>query len=532
MPRSPARRAGALLKGCAGVLLVAATAWALLQFARWDLTAHLRDAAARDLAQAASGGTPYRWRLSDSNDVIAGRVFSARDYGFGADELVVTSDGNPFEVGLVLARTVDVRRFSGLRVIARCDPSTRLRIRVRERLDGADFISAEIPFGAPPHGLSVDLSTLAWTSGDHPVEAPRAAAMLRLSFALPAGSVARLSTASLDRAVDMQRIRLDMPAEIVAPGHRADGHTAVYRMPEDAETQKAALNTLAALDTKEQLPVLLPQSESIERQLALRSTIYARLPGAILIPDAAKGEAFAQASALASARPANDTRRNTRWISVIAYCLALAFFRLRPPARKRLRASVEAALALAGPLWLVIGDGFDGKPDAAQRLLIGASVLYAISLSVPRHWRWNGSARAWALGAGVVLVALASALLLGGPHGSGRALGQAQLARYLLWALFQQYLICAVCTERWHLVAGSRVLAIYLGALGFALLHFPNGALMLATLAGGMCWCALYLRERALLPLAASHAASAVVLLALLPRDMLWSAEVSARFFQ
>ena len=49
---------------------------------------------------------------------------------------------------------------------------------------------------------------------------------------------------------------------------------------------------------------------------------------------------------------------------------------------------------------------------------------------------------------------------------------------------------------------------------------------------GGMCWCALYLRERALLPLAVSHAASALLLLALLPRSILASAEVSARFFQ
>ncbi|HTI96190.1 MAG TPA: hypothetical protein VL425_06725, partial [Rudaea sp.] len=60
----------------------------------------------------------------------------------------------------------------------------------------------------------------------------------------------------------------------------------------------------------------------------------------------------------------------------------------------------------------------------------------------------------------------------------------------------------------------------------------PNSSLMLATFFGGLCWCALYLRERALLPLAFSHAASALVLIALLPPDWLYSAEVSARFFQ
>jgi membrane protease YdiL (CAAX protease family) len=66
----------------------------------------------------------------------------------------------------------------------------------------------------------------------------------------------------------------------------------------------------------------------------------------------------------------------------------------------------------------------------------------------------------------------------------------------------------------------------------FALMHTPNAALMLATFGGGLCWCALYLRERALLPIAVSHALSALALIALLPPNWLYSAEVSARFFQ
>ena len=82
------------------------------------------------------------------------------------------------------------------------------------------------------------------------------------------------------------------------------------------------------------------------------------------------------------------------------------------------------------------------------------------------------------------------------------------------------------------MVTGSTCAAVYLGALGFALLHTPNAALMLATFIGGLCWCAIYLRHRALLSLAFSHAASAIVLSSLLPVDILHSAEVSVRFFQ
>src|SRR6185312_4752509 len=71
-------------------------------------------------------------------------------------------------------------------------------------------------------------------------------------------------------------------------------------------------------------------------------------------------------------------------------------------------------------------------------------------------------------------------------------------------ALFQQYLICAVVTARWRRAGLPRFVAIWLGAATFALMHTPNASLMLATFFGGLCWCALYLRERALLPLAFS----------------------------
>jgi len=92
--------------------------------------------------------------------------------------------------------------------------------------------------------------------------------------------------------------------------------------------------------------------------------------------------------------------------------------------------------------------------------------------------------------------------------------------------------LCVVCTERWLIVTGNSMLAVYFGALSFGVLHWPNAHLMLATFAGGLCWCSLYLRERALLPLAVSHTLSALVLLALLPPELLLNADVGVRFFQ
>ena len=105
------------------------------------------------------------------------------------------------------------------------------------------------------------------------------------------------------------------------------------------------------------------------------------------------------------------------------------------------------------------------------------------------------------------------------------------LVRYLAWAALQQYLICVVLADRLSLVGLPPRWIAFAAALVFALLHTPNAALMLATFAGGLIWSATWVRHRALLPIVAAHVASATILLACLPPEILRSAEVSARFF-
>jgi hypothetical protein len=308
--------------------------------------------------------------------------------------------------------------------------------------------------------------------------------------------------------------------------------TPVFRLPLRKPLQKVDIAALSAtVDSRAPLLILLPQHGRVEQQIPLRDAVFAALPGAILIPENAVDATFAQARARTAAVDMAPPGFS-RWLVPVVYALMLGLARVRPPRAPRLRAMTEIALVLAAPLWLIVAGQFDGSPDAAQKTLIALSLIYAVSLSVPRTWRWNGSARAWLLAGTLVVLAALLGLLLHRPGEALRAIGIGHVARYLAWALLQQYLICAVCTERWRIVSGNVAVAAYLGALGFALMHAPNAALMLATMLGGLCWCALYLRERALLPLAFSHAASALLLLALLPADILASAEVSARFFQ
>jgi hypothetical protein len=526
---SPAR---SLVAVAAYIVLLVATAWLLVQLAQYQFTLHLRDQAVHALVLAATGDTPYRWRLRSPDDIIAGRVFGANDSGFSDGELVVHSSGSPFEIGLPLARSVDLRRFPHLRIAFATDDVAQLQIVVREKLDSPELITASTSLRPGENSFTLDFDAPFWMSGSGATAPPASAAMLRLRVALPADKHLRLHTVELDRIAGAQRIDLSRAPRIVDLGAVADDTTQVLRLPFNQQSQKVDIVALRShADVRLPLLILLPQHGRVEQQIALRNAVFETLPGAILIPENAIETTFERAHTSVIA-VWSDLSPVVRWLALGLYALLLAVVRMRPPREPRLRALTEIVLALAAPLWLIVDGRFDGNPDIEQKCLLALSLMYAFSLSFPRTWRWNGSVRAWFLAAAVVALAALLGFLLHRPGEALRAIGVGHVARYLAWALLQQYLICAVCTERWYVISGNVAIAAYLGAVGFALMHTPNAALMMATMLGGLCWCALYLRERALLPLAFSHAASALLLFALVPADILASAEVSARFFQ
>lgn len=531
-------RTGAWRSGLAAfafVALIVVTAFALNLFAQRAFNAHLRDQAARLLALAGTGGTPYQWRFASAEDVIAGHPFGSDDFDFSAGSLRWRG-ASPVEVGIVLPRTLSLRAFPRLYLDATAASAGELRVVVREKLGEQEFVSAPVPFSAGRYEGVLDIGDLRWfIDGTSQSSAPpRDAAMLRVRFVLPKPGEITLRSAALRRVAGYSPLDLGVEPAIVEPGHDApSGRIGVYRLPFDPNLQKVDIAAIAAnVDATIQPLILLPQRGRVEQQIELRNAVYAALPAAILIPESGYAETFAAARALA-ASGFSEAPRRSQWAPVAVLALLLLVARFRSPRDPRRRALFEIALTMAAPLWLILGDHFDGMLHASHYVMIGLTVAYAISLSLPRVWHWNGDIRAWAYAALVVVLALAIGLIL---HGSDvratPAPGARQVLRYFGWALLQQYLICAIYAERWNIVTGNRYAAIYLGALGFALMHAPNAALMLATFAGGLCWCAIYLRYRALLPLALSHTACALSLVMLLPADILRSAEVSVRFFQ
>jgi len=513
-------------------LLIGTTLWALDRLAHREFTIHLRDQAAHALALAARGATPYQWRFHTPDDIVAGHPFGNATFAFADGTLQIRGTHDPFEIGLPLARPVDLKRFPQLRIAFEAESPGEVRVITRTRLESSENVSAPITFGTGRQELAQDIGSLAGPPAIPPETARlRGSAMLRLRFSLAAPGTVSLHDISLHRSTSETPLDINRSPRVVEPGTTASaGNIDVFRLPYSAQKRQTDIAFIAAYPRDGEPPlVLLPERGRVEQQIALRDAVYAALPAAILIPESAFDQTFELARALA-ARPPAAVPASTRWHFAALFACLLALARLLPPRNARGRALLEIFLTLAVPMWLIAGGEVNSR--VTQQALIVLTLAYAVSLGWPRTWRLNGGTRAWAWAGAVVALTLLIGIALHGSGSHAPVPGIGHVARYVAWALLQQYLICAVCTERWLVVTGSNALAVYLGALAFALLHTPNAALMAATFVGGLCWCAIYLRYRALLPLAVSHAASALLLGVLLPADIVRSAEVSARFFQ
>jgi membrane protease YdiL (CAAX protease family) len=94
---------------------------------------------------------------------------------------------------------------------------------------------------------------------------------------------------------------------------------------------------------------------------------------------------------------------------------------------------------------------------------------------------------------------------------SWKGLALSQFWLYL-WGVMQQYALQAVVNRRAQEIWGRGSLSILFTAFLFAALHLPNLWLMVATLAGGILWAAVYQRAPNLFALAISHSIMTTIL--------------------
>jgi hypothetical protein len=494
--------------GWLGYGLAVAFAVVALQWLAWDAwRAHLVGQSARTIATLERGDTPYRWMPRGEHDLVAGRLFGTNAYEFDERGLRVEGNGEAFQIGLPYSGAIDLALYDRLELDAADIAGSQATLVVRETL-GGPMRFALVPAGE----ASIELAGLAWADEfGIAVSTPRRFAMLRVQAQPPKGEAFRFTAArvlssrgKVDYApwtpVKPGAINIAEPAPGVVPRYRLDTH------------------------------------QTLEAAMAQRDRLLQHAPTALFVlgSDTRDVDETARALAAHDVAAATGSLSDARWPALALYAASLLLLRLRPPRHARLRAALEAAGALAAPFGLVIGGFVGDNPDAWITLVAAVSLAFALSLKpvdTLRPWRWLGVPAAWI--APLATVVLAVMLAAWGHRGDSGLHwpDRITLLRYLAWVVLQQYLICVVLADRLQRTGLAPRWIAFAAALVFALLHTPNAMLMLATFAGGLVWSAAWVRDRALLPIVAAHVASATILLAGLPPEILRSAEVSARFF-
>jgi len=101
-----------------------------------------------------------------------------------------------------------------------------------------------------------------------------------------------------------------------------------------------------------------------------------------------------------------------------------------------------------------------------------------------------------------------------------------------LWGLTQQYILQGFIYRRLQLIFGPQKngRTIFVAALLFALVHVPNGPLMLLTLIGGLVWTWVYDRAPNLWALGLSHALMSAIAMSSLPAWFLQSMSIGYKY--
>jgi hypothetical protein len=102
---------------------------------------------------------------------------------------------------------------------------------------------------------------------------------------------------------------------------------------------------------------------------------------------------------------------------------------------------------------------------------------------------------------------------------------------YLLWCVFQQYLVQSFFHSRLMSLVASRHLSSLLVAAMFAAAHIPNDVLMAVTLAGGFVLAEIFARHRNIWPLALVQAVAGTLVAVLVPATIIHNMRVGPGYF-
>jgi hypothetical protein len=487
----------------AGYALVAVVACIALGWLAARITAaHLLDQAQQQWARVQAGQPLWQWSLQQPHDLIAGRAFGHATVAREDGALAITSeDGTPFELGLPIAWSLDLRHWAILQLQLQSSAAGTLGLIWQGGQAPACLALAAHALTPDMRGLRIDLRSLAWKSASQgDCAAPGVAHMLRLRVQIPRGASLHLASAELLTTEPVPRLE-DVSIEL--PATKDADRVVVQR----AQTWPMPL-------------FRLPDGISAETMLTLRDRLRARWPAALIVP----------ADTTPQARPAPSTHVAVMWTACIIYLLALVWLALRP-LEGPWRPWLDIAGCLLGPLWLVVGLHWGLRPTPIGVMAFGGGLAYALAIERhhwPRLWRCPPAAIDWLWP--LAMLPVAGLLIFFYGHAL-RPLLPGHVVAYFAWAWLQQWLMLAVLLRRFEQILPRPGWAIVPVALVFALLHTPNGMLMQLCFVGELWWAWSYVRSRSVLPIALAHASCALLVESGLTGGLLRSLEVSARYF-
>lgn len=488
----------------AGYVLAAIAAWVLLGWFATLITGdRLLDQAQRQLARVEAGQPLWQWQLRKPHDLIAGRAFGHATVARDDDSLRITSeDGTPFELGLPIAWSLDLRHWPILQLELQSSTAGALGLIWQDGKAPACLAIAAHTLTPGIRSLRIDLRSLDWkNAAEGSCGTLGNAQMLRLRVQLPSRASLRIASAALwttEPMPPLQDVSVDLPK---------NGEL------DERDTMRAQHWAMPVFH--------LPEGASAEAMLSWRDQLRALWPAALIVP----------ADAIPHAQPAVSEHPATNWIACALYLLVLAWLAWRP-IEGLWRPWVEIVGCLLGPLWLVMGLHWGLRTTPLGLAAFGGGLAYALTIErhhLSRLWRWPATGRDWLWPLAMLPVTALLILLYG--HAL-RPLLIGHVITYFAWAWLQQWLMLVVLLRRFEQALHRPGWAIVPVALVFALLHTPNGMLMQLCFVGELWWAWCYLRSRSVLTIALAHAACALLVESgLTGSALLRSLEVSARYF-
>ena len=495
IPVAGGRRLSSFVVLAALYLAGVASLWLAGRFAH----ALLFEQAEQRVAIWASGATPFDVDFSDPEAVIAAGSEGIDDAGVGPDGLALQSKGKPIALalrlpvgGLMKSRLASVTLSGEASTPANWQligfsPTARDMATLASGRFGATAVSA----------------TSSLVAADWPIGA------MQLRLEAPDGTEVRLLSL---------RFKPDFPPNTEARCGYQESTDRLIRC-EDGVVRMTAFPGAHLGDTFRRI-----------------DAGYELSPGMAVEP-ARSQSAFANLTTEAMRGWLRLVRSDTGTALIYAAVVLLSLLAVLLARRDRNRASRFgiAALPLLLAAFLLPASGL---PDNTERPALFAVFGFWVAAAVwlgsriqgtrSETIRWIGDRRAWRAALWFTLAGGGLLLLLSDGTWHPPAFDAA--LRYLPWVALQQWLLQRLIRPAAESWTHERIAVISLGALCFALLHFPNQWLMLLSGIGAAGWVWLGQRHRALLPLILSHWLLGLAALTLLSPTLLRNAEIGSRF--